>query len=606
MKLANQQELIESLVSSGNKLKNEGQLSSAIQKYKEVLNISPEFVKVLRKLGETYIDNKDFDEAISVYRKLVSLKPNNAKLRLQLAELLDNQKNLNEAICEYQKLVQIKPKIFIKTYENLGKLLRKQGQISNVMLAYRNAIELKVSSNKEVYHFFGKIILQLSVEGSELDESVLFFKKAAKEQPDNPWHYYNLANVLFKQGKLNESIESFEKSLILYPQLHESYLQLCKVYTKQGEIDKVIQCCVKSLESKPNFVEIYKFLKVWSDKYSHQLSHEQVLQIKQVYQKAIDSIDSSKPAATRLYISLGNFLRKQGEFSESVLCFQKAMYRKVKKSNPEFTERHWNNSKYENPNFLVIGVMKCGTTSLYDYMIQHPHILPSVQKEPCCLSRLIHENRKTSPNVSLHLSESEKSWYLSHFPPVPEENVFITGEASTPYIYTSGVEELVFNSFPQVKLIIMLRDPVKRAISQYHHWVRTGWENRSIEEVFYSELEELELQENSQAFIKNAKCKSYIVHGLYFYFLRRWMSFFSKEQFLILKTEDLSKNASKVMNQVFDFLNLSEYPLIQYSKKNSGSYSKIDENLISKLYSFYESHNQKLEQLLNIKLDWNP
>lgn len=98
----------------------------------------------------------------------------------------------------------------------------------------------------------------------------------------------------------------------------------------------------------------------------------------------------------------------------------------------------------------------------------------------------------------------------------------------------------------------------------------------------------------------------YLGKGLYVYYLERWMKLFPKEQFLILRTEDLTENPAVVMKQVFEFLGVQDYQHIQFIPKNKGTYSdQIDKGLLSRLYDFYQPHNYRLEELLGRKFDWN-
>nr|WP_293134600.1 sulfotransferase domain-containing protein [Okeania sp. SIO3I5] len=89
-------------------------------------------------------------------------------------------------------------------------------------------------------------------------------------------------------------------------------------------------------------------------------------------------------------------------------------------------------------------------------------------------------------------------WYLAYFPPIPKSENFITGEATSNYLITDEVPERISSLLPSIKLLVILRNPVDRAFSQYHHWQRLNWENRSFEVAINQELEilTLKLREN--------------------------------------------------------------------------------------------------------------
>jgi hypothetical protein len=71
-----------------------------------------------------------------------------------------------------------------------------------------------------------------------------------------------------------------------------------------------------------------------------------------------------------------------------------------------------------------------------------------------------------------------------------------------------------------------------------------------------------------------------------------------------LRSEDLYNAPATTMKQVFDFLELSDYKLPNYPKWNSGSYSRVSDDLRQTLSDFFQPHNQKLEEYLSIKFNW--
>src|SRR5690242_8679107 len=103
------------------------------------------------------------------------------------------------------------------------------------------------------------------------------------------------------------------------------------------------------------------------------------------------------------------------------------------------------------PHFLIIGAQRCGTTSLFEYLANHPEIVPPSVKK-------------------IHFFDSEyekgEAWYRARFPVL--ENGFITGEATPYYLFHPRVPKRVRNWNPNVKLIVLLRNPVDRAYSHFY------------------------------------------------------------------------------------------------------------------------------------------
>ena len=96
----------------------------------------------------------------------------------------------------------------------------------------------------------------------------------------------------------------------------------------------------------------------------------------------------------------------------------------------------------------------------------------------------------------------------------------------------------------------------------------------------------------------------YLGTGIYIDFIHNWMSIFPKEQFLILSTEEFYRNPKTIMKEVFDFLGLLNYNVPEYKKLNLGSYPSISKSMQQKLSNFFRPHNQKLEECLGMKFNW--
>ena len=240
------------------------------------------------------------------------------------------------------------------------------------------------------------------------------------------------------------------------------------------------------------------------------------------------------------------------------------------------------------PDFLIIGAQKCGTTSLYHYLVQHPQIVPALQKE-------VHF-------FDLNFDKGLE-WYQAQFQPLNSQNNLITGEASPYYIFHPLVPERVYQLFPKVKLIALLRNPVDRAISHYYHEVRLGYETMGLEDAIASEpirlkgeIEKIIADGNYYSF--NHRHFTYLSRGIYIDQLQTWMKYFPKEQFLIIPSDDLFINPDRTLTKVFEFLGLPAYQLTHYTKYNSGEYPPISQEIYQQLQAYFKPHNQKLETLL--------
>src|SRR5690606_33886153 len=125
------------------------------------------------------------------------------------------------------------------------------------------------------------------------------------------------------------------------------------------------------------------------------------------------------------------------------------------------------------PDFIIVGAQKAGTTSLFHYLSEHPQIISPYKKE------VHYFDGGLNPEIDT-FKKGEK-WYRSNFPRKPKSKSIKTFEASPLYLFNPLAPQRIKDLLPNVKLIILLRDPVERAISQYHHEnKKTKWDNMPI------------------------------------------------------------------------------------------------------------------------------
>ena len=255
------------------------------------------------------------------------------------------------------------------------------------------------------------------------------------------------------------------------------------------------------------------------------------------------------------------------------------------------------------PDFVIIGESKCGTTSLYNYMIQHPAIKPALTKEI---------------NFFNWSYDKPQNWYSAHFPTKFKKKLskniykkpFLTGESTPLYLFNSQVPRRMFETIPNVKIIVVLRNPVDRAYSHYHDLgVRLGKEKRTFDDAINSQLKILgEKNYVTTDYDGNFtdRLYQYVERGIYFDHLKIWMDVYPLKQFLILKTEELEMNPSEILNSVFKFLSLPNYDKINFERKyNVTRYKPMNEQLRKILKEFFKPHNEKLYKFLKRDFEWD-
>jgi len=194
------------------------------------------------------------------------------------------------------------------------------------------------------------------------------------------------------------------------------------------------------------------------------------------------------------------------------------------------------------PDIFITGVMKGGTTILHDYISTHPEISSGSQKE-------IHY-------FSLFYDKGAE-WYENHFKDVPEGNRTI--DASPTYFdttNTSQIPRLIAAYANDPRVILITRDPVERAISQFIHLkVTTG--APALQDV---EIDEFFAQDFHDAYRQNTTNGYYLNQVLGFsLYTRKFITYrqqFEKHQFLVLDNQSLRESPRGVMENVFAFLNV--------------------------------------------------
>jgi hypothetical protein len=197
------------------------------------------------------------------------------------------------------------------------------------------------------------------------------------------------------------------------------------------------------------------------------------------------------------------------------------------------------------PNFIIIGAPRAGTTSLYHYLNQHPQISMSKIKETnffTYLASQVESDYQIRPNSTWPVTTFSQYEALFDI----KKNTKAIGEASPVYLYTPNVPKLINKHLPNVKLILILRNPIERAFSSYLKDCREGVEKRSFEVAVTEELQD------PKKII--ASINFYIRAGLYFEHLTRFSEYFNSSQIKILFQEDLYKEPSFVLRNLFDYL----------------------------------------------------
>jgi Sulfotransferase domain len=244
------------------------------------------------------------------------------------------------------------------------------------------------------------------------------------------------------------------------------------------------------------------------------------------------------------------------------------------------------------PDFLILGAQKAGTTALYAYLRWHPQITGPSWKEVSYFDRHYGRGRR---------------WYRGHFPARSGER--LVGEASPGYLFHPLAPERVAETVPGAKLIALLRDPVDRALSHYHHEVALGREPLSFEDALDAEPERTRGEE--EHLVREPGYWSapwwdhtYLARGRYAEQLERWLAVFRREQLLVLASEELAADPGRTYARVLEFLGAPRHELESYPRVYEQAYAEMRADTRRRLVNYFAEPNGRLYELLGRDFGW--
>jgi len=213
------------------------------------------------------------------------------------------------------------------------------------------------------------------------------------------------------------------------------------------------------------------------------------------------------------------------------------------------------------PNFLIVGAAKCGTSSLHQYLLQHPDVFMSTfnkkgvsVKEPQFLI-------KSKVKKRLHFGIWEWNEYVSIFNDVKEQNVI--GEASVFYLYyyKEAIKNIKIRLGNDVKIIILLRNPVDRAFSAFLHVSKGMKESLSFEDALIQEEGRLERDLTLTPMVM------YKDMGLYYSMVKAYKKEFKNVHVVIY--EDFRDKTNITLDRIFQFLDVIPTDKVDFSVRHN-------------------------------------
>ena len=210
-------------------------------------------------------------------------------------------------------------------------------------------------------------------------------------------------------------------------------------------------------------------------------------------------------------------------------------------------------------------------------------------------------------------------FYKVHFPNIFYKiykritcGYFLTGEATPNYIIYPGALERIKKILPNVKLIVLMRNPIDRTFSAYRRYKRQGKEKRPFKDVIIYEINKIvkAQKEGKEIYYTDIYDKesrrddSCVLDSIYFLPLKRLFSIFGKNQVFLLKSEDLFTNPERIYQEILTFLEIPYFPFKEFKVYNKGQKEVMDRDSYRLLYDFFKPYNHQLVKLVGNKFYW--
>jgi hypothetical protein len=260
------------------------------------------------------------------------------------------------------------------------------------------------------------------------------------------------------------------------------------------------------------------------------------------------------------------------------------------------------------PDFLVIGVKRGGTTSVWNWLVRHPHVAPMFPST---------QQIKSPHYFDIHFARGE-AWYRSHFPTIAslertaKRTGFrpLAGEASPYYVFHPLAAERAALTVPGAKMIVTLRNPVDRAYSNF--WERVGSAAEDLPNFEAAiDAEEQRLDGETERILADPRyhsvhhdSHSYLARGRYTEHLAPWRELFG-DGLLVIPFEDLQREAAATYRKIQEFLGLPVVAPPALPHHNKLPVPPMAEHMRERLVEYYRPWNAKLRAEYGLEADWD-
>ncbi len=255
------------------------------------------------------------------------------------------------------------------------------------------------------------------------------------------------------------------------------------------------------------------------------------------------------------------------------------------------------------PGFLIVGAQRCGTTTMYRAISQHPYVLKAVMHKGVHYFDVAYDRGM--------------DWYQAHFPLKAQarwigrsgDGTPLTFESSPYYMFHPLAGERIARDLPGVKLLVLVRNPVSRAYSAYTHEFARGYEDQPFEVAL--ELEQERLKGEVERIIGNPRYQShshrhhaYRVRGQYIEQLERLETLFGRERIHVVDSGDFFVEPKRVYDALLEFLELPHRGYPSFEAQNARPRTPMSESVRAALDEHFLPFDKRLAEWLGRDPSW--
>jgi hypothetical protein len=261
------------------------------------------------------------------------------------------------------------------------------------------------------------------------------------------------------------------------------------------------------------------------------------------------------------------------------------------------------------PTFLIVGAQRCGTTSMFKTLAQHPAVLPVV------LHKGVHY-------FDVHYDKG-MPWYLGHFPlrhraRAVQERLGVapaTGESSPYYLFHPLAAERIARDLPDVRLIVLLRDPVERAYSAFTHERARGYEAESFEQALEMEAGRLAGEVERMAADPSYdshhwRHNAYVTRGQYVDQMERLEGLVGRDRMHVMDSDTFFTDPRPAFEGVCRFLDLPVTPGliggVSFDQHNARPRAPLAATVRARLEAHYAPYDDRLAAWWGCRPSWRP